>query len=96
MLALLRHAKTRDDPASVRAVESAFSAYRAYWAEHKTGPFVPWQVRAFAELHRIAPDPEYPAFCFEMQDWLLKEYPPVALSEGLGRAGSLTRAAMVS
>lgn len=90
-LGLLRYHKLTGDKRAVELVERAFPYYRAYWDKRKEGPFVPWQVRAYAELYELTRDPAHRDFAFDMQDWLLRTYKPVSRRAPSGRRGALER-----
>ena len=70
-LALMRlYAETRD-PALAQAVTRAFHHYRDWHLADPNPAFVPWFTMALCLLHKTHPNPDIPAFVFQMTDWLL-------------------------
>ncbi len=92
MLSLMEYYRASEDVRSVDALAGAYHWYTDYWQDSKQGPFVPWQVRAYARFFELTGNPKYKEFCFELQDWLLDTYPPLSLEQNKAKAGALTRA----
>jgi hypothetical protein len=80
------------NPECLTALQSAYPWYRGFWDNQKKAPFVPWQLRCYAELYKTTEDPRYRDYCFELQDWLLARHPPVPLAQGLEQGGALSGA----
>jgi len=91
MLALMRYYRATSDPDAAAAVANALPFYEEYWRIRKSGPFVPWQIRAFSELHAADPKQIYVDYVFSLMDWMLDTMPPVPMEAGLARAGALSR-----
>ncbi len=89
MLALVRHHRVSGDPRVPEALALAFEHYSDRWLTQRDAPYVPWQSRAFAELHRVQPDPRYAAYVFDLTDWLLDTRPTQPSTEGPVFAGAL-------
>lgn len=86
LLALARmYAYSRDDRYR-DAFERGFNFYRQWWAENVDNStqdgvyneedrmnlvgFVPWNVMALNEMHRMTNEEQYADFAFELQDWM--------------------------
>lgn len=89
MVGLMRYLQADGDPRAKEALEKAFLYYSAFWEREKHGPFVPWQIRAFHDLYRIDPRPEYRTYVFSLMDWMLDTMPPLGADRGWAFAGSL-------
>jgi hypothetical protein len=89
LLGLMRYHGLTKDTRAIEVVEAAFPYYVKFWKGKKEAPYVPWQVRAFSELFYVTNNEKYRDYCFELQDWLLKRYPPLGADEMLGRRGAL-------
>jgi hypothetical protein len=89
LLGLMRYHEFSKDKRAVEVVEAAFPYYVKFWEGKKEAPYVPWQVRAFSELYHVTQNEKYRDYCFELQDWMLKRYPPLGADEILGRRGAL-------
>jgi hypothetical protein len=44
--------------------------YRAWWKDHRSMAFVPWQTAAFAEAFVQTKEPAFAELVYEMNDWL--------------------------
>ena len=73
LMALYYH---NGDERYLSAVKRAFPYYISYWRGNPTTAFVPWQSRAYSQLHRTVPDTIVGDFVFEMNDWLLERHEP--------------------
>ncbi len=91
MLVLMEYYKKVKDERIKKAVEKAFPYYLNFWKEKKEGPFVPWQIRAYAQLYDVDPQQKYADFVYSLADWMLNKYHPLGMDTGYGRAGALNR-----
>lgn len=92
LLSLVRYHAVTKDKAALATLDKAFPFYTEFWRNEKYAPFVPWQVRAYAERFQVGGKPEMKDFAFTMMDWMLDTYPPVDQEAGgWSYAGSLSR-----
>lgn len=68
--ALLRSQKHRPAAWKTELARKAVVSYRAWWKEHRSMAFVPWQTAAWAEAFVQTKEPAFAEFVYEMNDWL--------------------------
>lgn len=92
LLILARYYKKTKYKPALDAVEKAYPFYQAFWnkKENQQGPFVPWQARAYQEAWSITKEKKYADFVFQLEDWMLKKYPPLGSDSEPGRQGALS------
>ena len=91
MLAIMEYYKYSGDEKIKAAVAKAFPYYVNFWKDKKEGPFVPWQIRAYAQMYDVDPQQKYADFVFDLADWMLDKFHPLGMEAGYGRAGALNR-----
>ncbi|MCK5809171.1 hypothetical protein KAH37_09325 [bacterium] len=91
MLAMMEYYKYSGDKKIKAAVAKAFPYYVNFWKNKKEGPFVPWQIRAYAQMYDVDPQKKYADFVFDLADWMLNKFTPLTMDVGYGRAGALNR-----
>jgi hypothetical protein len=70
-LALAQYLAEAEDPELLAGVRASYDFYRAYWREHRTTPFIPWQTQANVRLYRATRERQIASFVFEMNDLLV-------------------------
>jgi hypothetical protein len=70
LYALLRSQKHRPADWKMELVRKAAGYYRAWWKNHRSLEFVPWQTAAYAEAFVQSKDAGFAQFVYEMNDWL--------------------------
>ncbi len=88
LLALMRYYQVSQDPEALAVVERAFPYYQDFWSRRQEGPFVPWQVRAYAAAYEATGKTAYRDYVFRLQDWLLDSYPPLGSEAPIGQRGA--------
>ena len=88
MLALMYYYEKTNDTQAKSAVVRALGYYRDYWKTHEDAPFVPWQIRAYAQLYVSEAKAPYKDYVFSLADWLLAYHPSIGAEGSLGLSGS--------
>jgi hypothetical protein len=70
LYAVLRSQKHRPADWKAELARKALGYYRAWWKEHRSMAFVPWQTAACAEAYVQTKEPAFAEFVYEMNDWL--------------------------
>jgi hypothetical protein len=70
LYALLRSQKHRPAEWKTALARKAVGCYRAWWKDHRSMTFVPWQTAAYAEAYVQTKEPAFAEFVYEMSDWL--------------------------
>ncbi len=70
LYAVLRSQKHRPAQWKADMARKASTYYRAWWKEHRSMAFVPWQTAANAEALIQTKEPVFAEFVYEMNDWL--------------------------
>jgi hypothetical protein len=70
LYAVLRSQKHRPAGWKTELARKAIVFYRAWWKEHRSMAFVPWQTAAYAEAYVQTKEPAFAEFVYEMNDWL--------------------------
>lgn len=70
LYAVLRSQKHRPAQWKTELARKAVVYYRAWWKDHRSMAFVPWQTAAYAEAYVQTKEPAFAEFVYEMNDWL--------------------------
>ncbi len=70
LYAVLRSQKHRPAQWKTDIARKAIAYYRAWWKDHRSMAFVPWQTAAYAEAFVQTKEPVFAEFVYEMNDWL--------------------------
>ncbi|HEY7327184.1 MAG TPA: hypothetical protein VH592_06085 [Gemmataceae bacterium] len=70
LYAVLRSQKHRPAQWKTELAKKAVGYYRAWWKNHRSMAFVPWQTAAFVEAYVQTKEPMFAEFVYEMNDWL--------------------------
>jgi hypothetical protein len=70
LYAVLRSQKHRPAQWKTELARKAAVYYRAWWKDHRSMAFVPWQTAAYAEAYVQTKEPAFAEFVNEMNDWL--------------------------
>jgi hypothetical protein len=70
LCAVLRSQKHRPAQWKTELARKAVVYYRAWWKDHRSMAFVPWQTAANAEAYVQTKEPAFAEFVYEMNDWL--------------------------
>jgi hypothetical protein len=70
LYAILRSQKQRPAQWKTELARKAVVYYRAWWKDHRSMAFVPWQTAAYAEAYVQTKEPAFAEFVYEMNDWL--------------------------
>jgi hypothetical protein len=70
LYAILRSQKQRPAQWKTELARKAVVYYRAWWKDHRSMAFVPWQTAAYAEAYVQIKEPAFAEFVYEMNDWL--------------------------
>lgn len=70
LYAVLRSQKHRSAAWKTELARKAIVYYRAWWKQHRSMAFVPWQTAAWTEGYVQTKEPAFLEFVYEMNDWL--------------------------
>lgn len=70
LYAILRSQKHRPVKWKTDLARKAIVYYRAWWKDHRSTAFVPWQTAAYAEAFVQTKESAFAEFVYEMNDWL--------------------------
>ncbi len=70
LYAVLRSQNHRPASWKTEMARKALAYYRAWWKDHRSMAFVPWQTAAYTEAYVQTKEPAFAEFVYEMNDWL--------------------------